>query len=137
MDEVEKAAATAGGGDGQEASDVWRRGNIVRREHSTRSETDSPAELQKEPTGSESPPPAKERRQPRTRRPSGGEVRSSGKNDLPTAASLRVKAGKFRPREIEVRWEEHENAPNLWFLTAAILLILCAGVLFYLAMYLR
>ena len=56
---------------------------------------------------------------------------------LKSAAGLRRRPKSIEKKTVEVVWEEYENAPNLWFLSVAIvLMILVAGILF-LAMYLK
>ncbi|MBA2620735.1 MAG: zinc ribbon domain-containing protein [Acidobacteria bacterium] len=56
---------------------------------------------------------------------------------LKTAGSLRVKSKTLQPKIIEEVWQEHENAPNVWFIAAAIFLtVLTVGFLF-LASYLK
>lgn len=56
---------------------------------------------------------------------------------LKSAASLRRKSKIVQRKKVEIVWEEHENAPNAWFIVAAIILTgLAAGIL-YLAMHLR
>ncbi len=57
--------------------------------------------------------------------------------NLKSAAAMRRKSKTIQPRRIEVFWEEHENAPNGWFILAAILLTLTAVGILYLAMYLK
>ena len=56
---------------------------------------------------------------------------------LNSAASMRRKPKTIQKKQIEeVIWEEHENAPNLWFILVAFLLTLFAAGVFYLAKYL-
>jgi len=57
--------------------------------------------------------------------------------NLKSAAAMRRKSKSIQPKRIEVFWEEHENAPNGWFILAAILLTLTAAGILYLAMYLK
>ncbi|MGI8786561.1 MAG: zinc-ribbon domain-containing protein [Pyrinomonadaceae bacterium] len=57
--------------------------------------------------------------------------------ELKSAASMRRKSKVFQPKRIEVIWEEYENAPNGWFILAAIGLTLFAVGLFFLAQYLK
>lgn len=57
--------------------------------------------------------------------------------ELKSAASLRVKARKVPTKKVEVRWEEHNNAPNVWFIAGAGFLAVLTMVIFILAMYLR
>jgi len=57
--------------------------------------------------------------------------------NLKSAAAMRRKSKSIQPKKIEVVWEEHENAPNRWFILAAILLTLTAAGILYLAMYLK
>lgn len=56
---------------------------------------------------------------------------------LKSAAAMRRKSKIYQPKKIEVIWEEHENAPNGWFITVAIVLTLLAAGIFYLAIYLK
>lgn len=56
---------------------------------------------------------------------------------LKSAASMRRQAKIVKPKQIEVIWEEHENAPNGWFILTAVLLTLFAVAVFYLAIYLK
>lgn len=56
---------------------------------------------------------------------------------LKSAASMRRKSATFQKKKIEVVWKEHDNAPNGWFITVAIILTLFALVVFFLAMYLK
>lgn len=64
----------------------------------------------------------------------------TGEADEPTlqsAASMRRKSKNASSKRVEVFWEEHENAPNVWFIVVAIFLTLFAAGVFYLAMYLK
>ncbi len=56
---------------------------------------------------------------------------------LKSAAAMRRKSKTIQPKRIEVVWEEHENAPNGWFILAAILLTLTVAGILYLAIYLK
>jgi len=56
---------------------------------------------------------------------------------LKSAAAMRRRSKSFQPKRIEIIWEEHENAPNGWFIAAAIFLTLFAAGVLYLAIYLR
>jgi hypothetical protein len=56
---------------------------------------------------------------------------------LKSAANMRRKAKTFQPKKVEISWEEHQNAPNIWFLIVAVILILFVVGIFYLAMYLK
>lgn len=56
---------------------------------------------------------------------------------LKSAATMRRQTKTAAPKRIEVIWEEHENAPNGWFILAAVLLTLFALGVFYLAIYLK
>ena len=56
---------------------------------------------------------------------------------LKSAANLRRKGKSFKPKTVEVVWEEPEAAPNKWFPIVAIFLILLVVGIFYLAMYLK
>ncbi len=57
--------------------------------------------------------------------------------NLKSAAAMRRKSKTIQPKRIEVVWEEHENAPNGWFILAAILLTLTVAGVLYLAIYLK
>ncbi|HMS43231.1 MAG TPA: zinc ribbon domain-containing protein [Pyrinomonadaceae bacterium] len=57
---------------------------------------------------------------------------------LKSAAAMRRKAKIVEKKRIEeYEWEEHENAPNLWFILVALILIAIAGGLFFLAVYVK
>ncbi len=56
---------------------------------------------------------------------------------LKSAATMRRKSKSFQPKRVEIIWEEHENAPNGWFIAAAIFLTLFAAGILYLAMLLK
>ncbi len=56
---------------------------------------------------------------------------------LKTAATMRRKSTTFQKKTVEVVWEEHENAPNGWFIVVALILTLFAAGILYLAMYLK
>ena len=56
---------------------------------------------------------------------------------LKSAAAMRRKSKRMQPKRFEIIWEEHENAPNGWFVFAAILLTLFAAGILYLAIYLK
>ncbi len=56
---------------------------------------------------------------------------------LKSAASMRRKSKSFQPKRVEIIWEEHENAPNGWFILAALLLTSLAVGILYLALRLR
>ena len=57
--------------------------------------------------------------------------------ELKSAAAMRRKPKNIQPKKVEIIWEEHENAPNLWFILVTILLTLFAAGVLYLAMYLK
>ena len=56
---------------------------------------------------------------------------------LKSAAAMRRKSKSLQPKRVEIVWEEHANAPNGWFILAAILLTLFAAGILYLALRLR
>lgn len=56
---------------------------------------------------------------------------------LKSAAAMRRKSKVYQPKKVEIIWEEHENAPNVWFILVTIVLTLIAAGIFYLAMYLK
>jgi len=54
---------------------------------------------------------------------------------LRSAAAMRRKSKSLQPKQVEIIWEEHENAPNIWFILAAVLLTLFAFGVLYLTTY--
>lgn len=56
---------------------------------------------------------------------------------LKSAASLRNKARRIDPKRVEIIWEEHENAPNVWFIGIAVLLAVFTIVIYFIAMSLK
>ena len=56
---------------------------------------------------------------------------------LKSAANMRRKSKVFQSKKVEILWEEHQNAPNIWFLLVAVILILFVVGIFYLAIYLK
>ena len=56
---------------------------------------------------------------------------------LKSAAAMRRKSATFQKKQVEVVWEEHENAPNALFISVALILTLFAVGIFFLAMYLK
>ncbi|MDQ3322139.1 MAG: zinc ribbon domain-containing protein [Acidobacteriota bacterium] len=59
------------------------------------------------------------------------------KPELKSAASLRRKSKSLERKTVEVVWEEHENAPNVWFISVTVGLTIVAAVILFLAMYLK
>lgn len=59
------------------------------------------------------------------------------KTKLKSAAALRRKSKSLQPKTVEVVWEEHENAPNIWFLTVAIALTILVVAILLLATYFK
>ena len=60
------------------------------------------------------------------------------KTKLKSAAEMRRKARTLKKNRVEeVVWEEHENAPNGWFMMVALILILIAAGLFFVAVYMK
>lgn len=55
---------------------------------------------------------------------------------LKSAAAMRRKSKVYQPKKVEVIWEEHD-APNGWFILAAVLLTLFAVGVLYLTAYLK
>ncbi|CAN5446554.1 hypothetical protein BH20ACI1_BH20ACI1_22690 [soil metagenome] len=55
--------------------------------------------------------------------------------NLKSAASLRKKSKIVPKKKVEIIWEEHENAPNVWFVLAAILLTIFAIGVMWMALY--
>ena len=60
-----------------------------------------------------------------------------GETKLKTAAAMRRKSKSFQNKRVEVVWEEHDSAPNLWFMAVAFLLAIVSGVILFLAFYLK
>lgn len=56
---------------------------------------------------------------------------------LQSAAAMRRKSKKPVAQRTEIIWEEYEGAPNVWFVAAAIVLIVLAIGILYLAMNLK
>lgn len=56
---------------------------------------------------------------------------------LKSAADLRRRTKIFQQNKVEIVWEEHENAPNIWFIVVSGFLIFLAAVILFLAMYLK
>jgi hypothetical protein len=56
---------------------------------------------------------------------------------LKTASSLRNRPKPSLRKKVEVSWEAHENAPNIWFLVISILLTLFAGLILMAMLYIR
>ena len=52
---------------------------------------------------------------------------------LESAAAIRKKTKSIQPKKVEVIWEEHDNAPNVWFILVAIFLTILAAVILFLA----
>ncbi len=52
---------------------------------------------------------------------------------LKSAAAMRGKSKLIKPKKVEVVWEEHENAPNVWFILVALVLTILAIVILFLA----
>lgn len=57
--------------------------------------------------------------------------------ELKTAAAMRGKTKTIQPKKVEVVWEEHENAPNIWFILVALFLTIVAAVILFLALRMR
>jgi hypothetical protein len=56
---------------------------------------------------------------------------------LESAATMRKKSKSIQPKKVEVIWEEHEDAPNIWFILVAIFLTIVAVVILFLALRMR
>ena len=56
---------------------------------------------------------------------------------LNSAAALRKRPKTLQKKKIEIVWEEHENAPNLWFIAVAIVLTLFVLGIIWLALSFR
>jgi uncharacterized Zn finger protein (UPF0148 family) len=64
-------------------------------------------------------------------------TKENKKVKLKSAAALRNKTRRLEPKKVEIIWEEHENAPNLWFLMVAGLLVVFTIVIYFIAMSLK
>jgi ATP-dependent Zn protease len=56
---------------------------------------------------------------------------------IKSSMSTRRKPKSFQYKTVEVSWEEPENAPNVWFIAASLLLTFFVLLIFLLAMYLK
>ena len=56
---------------------------------------------------------------------------------LTSAAAMRRKSKSFERKTVEVVWEEHDSAPNVWFISAAVFLALVAIGILFLAIHLK
>lgn len=54
-----------------------------------------------------------------------------------SAASMRRKSKSIQKATVELVWEEHDNAPNVWFIGVTVFLVIVASAIIFLAMYLR
>lgn len=70
-------------------------------------------------------------------KPEKPEINKKEKPKLRSAASLKKRGKTIKTKEVLVTWEEHENAPNAWFIAIALFLTLFAVGVFFIAMYLR
>ena len=57
--------------------------------------------------------------------------------ELKSAAAIRRQSKSYQPKRVEIIWEEHDNAPNGWFISVAIVLTLLVAGILYLAIYLK
>lgn len=65
------------------------------------------------------------------------ESNGTGEVKLKSAASMKGKIRRIEPKKIEIYWEEHENAPNFWFIGVSAGLILFSFLIYLIAMYLK
>lgn len=56
---------------------------------------------------------------------------------LKTAASLRNRQKPAQKKKVEVTWESHESAPNVWFLVIALILTIFAVSILFAMLYIR
>ncbi len=56
---------------------------------------------------------------------------------LNSATPTQRKSATFQKKTVEVVWQKHENAPNGWFIIAAVILTIFAVGILLLAMYLK
>lgn len=54
--------------------------------------------------------------------------------EIKLKAAARQKSKPLQPKKIEVIWEERENAPNVWFVAAALVLTVLVVVILFLAL---
>ncbi len=56
---------------------------------------------------------------------------------LKSAASLRNKSKSAQVKKVEIVWEEHENAPNIWFILTVIFLSISSILVVWLVLQLK
>ena len=65
-------------------------------------------------------------------------IAAAAEPKLKSAAAMRRRTKTIQKKRVEeVVWAEHENAPNGWFMIVALILILIAAGLFFLAIYIK
>jgi hypothetical protein len=68
------------------------------------------------------------------------EKSSTNGNDgtkLRSAASIRNKTRRLERKKVEIYWEEHDNAPNIWFIAVSIVLVIFTVSILLVATYLK
>jgi zinc-ribbon domain len=61
----------------------------------------------------------------------------NGGTKLRSAASIRNKTRRLEQKRVEIYWEEHENAPNKWFIGISIVLVIFTVAILVVATYLK
>ena len=131
-----EVAATAANGDS--VSSGWFRENIAEEEVKIKKAEKSKvtAKLDKKVSEKVDKPIEKPIDTPLEKPPEKPQTKEEPK--LKSAAAMRRRAKSVQKKRVEeVVWEEHENAPNVWFMSVAFILILIAAGLFFLAVYMK
>ena len=77
-------------------------------------------------------------RMPKTRKPAMNQPSEQTEHStLQTAANLRRRAKTAGRKRVEIVWEEHDNAPNGWFIIVALILTVFAIAVWVLSTYLE
>lgn len=58
-------------------------------------------------------------------------------SELESAANLRRRGKSVQKKRVEIVWEEHDNAPNGWFIFIAVILTILAFVIWIISAYLE
>ena len=58
-------------------------------------------------------------------------------NKMDSAAKLRSRGKSIQKKRVEVVWEEHDNAPNGWFIFFAVVLVILAVTIWIISTYLE
>ncbi len=58
-------------------------------------------------------------------------------SNMKSAASMRRRGKSVQKKKVEIVWEEHDNAPNGWFIFFAVILVVLAVTIWILSTYLE